>query len=115
MGHQKSLSRWKADTGDFLKLLDNLKELTEKLQTTGEQLETAKNTVIMQLGVQQALKKTAQDKFDEAKRKREQSEEELSEAESELPSVFDAVANKNTNVDNLRDLFEAAWKAYKAA
>jgi len=109
------LKRWKADTGDFLKLLDNLKELTEKLKTSGKQLEMAKDKLVMKLGVQQALKKKAQELFEEAKSKREQSEEEVSVAEGELQGVFDAVGQKSTDVDNLRDLFEAAWKAYKAA
>lgn len=109
------LSRWKADTGDFLKLLASLTALIEQLKANAAELLKMKDQLVMKLGIQQKLAADVAEKLAAAVKKKEMSESELRDAQAEEDRAKALADQQESNVANLKRLFEEAWAAYKAA
>jgi len=109
------LERWKADKGDFLKLLASLNTLLEQLRTQSKFFEKIKDQFVQELEDHIALTKATFQKLLKASAKKAQSDKELKQAKDEEEAAMDLVDKQEASVANLKKLFEEAWAAYKAA
>merc|ERR1719436_2253219 len=109
------LTRWKADTGDFLKLLAKLNTLLGSLKDEAAKLEKLKDEFAAKAKAHTDLKKATMKKLTEALAKKEQSAKELQEAKDLEAGVEREVDQAESNVAQLQDAFNKAWAAYQAA
>jgi predicted nuclease with TOPRIM domain len=109
------LERWKADSGDFLKLLASLNTLLAQLKEQRESFEKIKDRLIGKLEDHIKKKKATFTKLAQAVAKKDKSAQELEQAKEEEQATSDLVDKQEASVANLRKIFEEAWAAYKAA
>merc|ERR1719512_153967 len=109
------LQRWKADTGDFLRLLANLNTLIVELKEQRANPEKIKDELIGKLQAHGEKRKATFAKLSQALAKKEKSAQEVQQAKEEEQATSDLVDKQEASIANLKKLFEEAWKAYKDA
>merc|ERR1719242_445598 len=109
------LSRWKADSGDFLKLLSQLSSMHEQLVATGAKLSQAVVDLKDKLSAHQALKRDTFSRLQAAIKETESAQQEVILAKDEQNALSDETDQAETNLAELLRLLEEAEKAWVAA
>merc|ERR1719216_89190 len=106
------LSRWKADSGDFLALLTQLTSMHEQLVATGDKLSREVTELKEKLSAHQKLKKDTYVQLQAAIKETEGSQEEVRLAKEEQDALNDEIDQAESNLAELYRLLqeaEAAW------
>lgn len=109
------LSRWKADSGDFLKLLSQLSSMHEQLEATGERLGQAVSDLKDKLSAHQALKRDTFSRLQAAIEETESAQQAVILAKDEQNALNDEIDQAEQNLAELYRLLQEAEDAWVKA